>query len=135
MKQGKKWLVFGVVLACGMAAAVLIARSRGLSMDAGLAMNARYLSDGLFAAGLCMTGIGALTWVSTTGFFDIMGYGVKYGLRALIGIFGAHRSPTKSFYDYKVERDEKRGTPHYLLLLAGIVMIAVSAALLGVYYA
>jgi len=131
----KKWVKTVALLLCEAAAAVFIAYTQGFGADLDLHMNARYLSDGCFVTGMLAVGLGALIWISTTGFFDIMSYGVVYGLRAFIGLFGANRKPNgKDFYTYKLEKDEKRGKPRYVLLITGIAFIAVSAFLLFVYY-
>ncbi len=118
-----------------MAAAVWIAWGRGLAWNRSFAENARYLSDGCFAVGLWTFGIGALIWISTTGFFDMLAYSVRFGLHALVGLLIPQKhTPGKSFYDYKLERDEKRRAPRYGLLLIGAAMIALSALFLWSYY-
>ena len=132
-KKGLKW--WGIVwlrIAVGVVLSLLIARTRGLSLQHPFALNARYLSDGFFVVGMVMTGIGTLMWVSTTGFFDMMSYGV----RSLLVLFSPLKKPSEhqSFYDYKVARDEKRGKVRYGLLLTGIGHILMSLLLLGIYY-
>ncbi len=133
--KNKKWLIWTGVLVVEAVIALLIARHQGLNAGNTFQLNARYLSDGCFVIGFMISGIGALTWISTTGFFDMMTYGVQYGVRALIGLFGGNRRPkNQDFYDYKTERDEKRGKPMYALLICGLVFIALSALFLGIYY-
>ena len=133
--KSKKWLIWAGILIVEAVIALLIARHQGLNADNEFALNARYLSDGCFVVGFMATGIGALTWISTTGFFDMMSYGVVYGVRALIGLFGGNRRPqNKDFYDYKTEKDEKRGKPVYGLLICGLVFIALSVLFLSMYY-
>ena len=133
--KNKKWIYWSALAAFEAFAAVMIARYQGLNMARDLAMNARFLSDGCFVVGLMMTGVGALTWVSTTGFFDMLSYGVVYGVRAVVGLFGGNRKPNdQTFYDYKAAKDEKRGAAQYAILISGIVFIALSVGFLIVYY-
>ena len=47
------------------------------------------ISDGCFIAGFAYTAVGALSWVSTTGFFNIFGYGVH----SLLVLFTSLRRP------------------------------------------
>ena len=134
-KKQAKWAIWAALLLAEAVVAGLIARYQGLNAANTLSLNARYLSDGCFVVGLMMTGVGLLTWVATTGFFDMMSYGVQYGVRALIGLFGGNRRPdNKNFYEYKLEKDEKRGKPVYAILLSGIAYILLSVVFLAVYY-
>ena len=133
--KNKKWIYWSVLAAFEVFAAVMIARYQGLGAEQTMAMNARFLSDGCFVVGLMMTGIGLLTWVATTGFFDMLSYGVVYGVRAVIGLFGGNRKPNdQTFYDYKTAREEKRGAAQYAILISGIVLIALSVLFLMLYY-
>lgn len=112
---------------------LVVARYRGFAMEQPFKLNARYLSDGFFVVGFMLTGMGALIWISTTGFFDIMGYGV----RSLIVLFSSlkriHEHPT--YYDYKMEREARRGKPNFVMLFTGIGYLALSAIFLALYYA
>ena len=133
--KNKKWIYWGVLAALEALAAVMIARYQGLDAAQTLSMNARFLSDGCFVVGLLMTGVGLLTWVSTTGFFDMLSYGVIYGVRAVVGLFGGSRKPNdQTFYDYKMAKEEKRGAAQYAILVSGIVFIALSVVFLMTYY-
>lgn len=138
MKQEKKswrWAFWSLLGAAEAVGALLIARWQGLSAANTAAMNARWLSDGCFVVGMVMTGVGLLTWVATTGFFDMLSYGIQYGVRAVIGLFGGNRKPNnQDFYDYKMAKEGKRGRPVLAALCSGIAWIAVAALLLIVYY-
>ncbi len=133
--KNKKWIFWAGLAAAEAAVAVMIARYQGLDAAQTISMNSRFLSDGCFVVGLVMTGVGLMTWVATTGFFDMITYGVKYGVRALVGLFGGNRKPNdKTFYDYKMEQDEKRGSAQYAILISGVVFIALSVLFLVMYY-
>ena len=133
--EKKKWgkaLSHTVHALAELALAFAVARLRGLDFSKGAQLNARYLSDGFFVVGLLATGLGLLIWVSTTGFFDILGYGVK----SLLVLFTSLKKPKDhlSFYDYKQIRNENRGKPRHALLLSGAACILLSLACLAVYY-
>ena len=133
--KNKKWIYWGVLAALEALAAVMIARYQGLDAAQTLSVNARFLSDGCFVVGLMMTGVGLLTWVSTTGFFDMLSYGVIYGVRAVVGLFGGSRKPNdQTFYDYKMAKEEKRGAAQYAILVSGIAWIVLSVVFLMGYY-
>lgn len=133
--KNKKWIFWSALAAVETVAAGMIARYQGLDATQSLSVNARFLSDGCFVVGLVMTGVGLLTWVSTTGFFDMLSYGVIYGVRAFVGLFGGNRKPNdQTFYDYKTAKDEKRGAAQYAILVSGIVFIALSVGFLAIYY-
>ncbi len=133
--EKKKWgkaLSHTVHALAELALAFAVARLRGLDFSKSVQLNARYLSDGFFVVGLLATGLGLLIWVSTTGFFDILGYGVK----SLLVLFTSLKKPRDhiSFYDYKQIRNENRGKPRHALLLSGAACILLSLACLAVYY-
>lgn len=128
-----RWVRRGALIVGAAVIAFLIAAGRGFSLEQPLQLNARYLSDGLFAVGFLLTGMGALVWVSTTGFFDIMTYGVKSLLVLFTPLKKASEHP--SYYDYKMERESRRGRPSYAMLAVGLVFLALSIACLGIYYA
>ena len=131
-KKTRKWLWRVVRMMLGTVAAAAVARLRGFDLAKSLALNARYLSDGCFVVGLILTGLGVLVWISTTGFFDMMAYGVQ----SLLVLFSILKSPKEhpSFYDYKQMRDAKRNKPRFGMLLTGIVFILVSLSCLAIYY-
>ena len=130
--KGKRIVRTVLLLAATLAATVAVAHSRGLDAANPLRLNARYLSDGFFVVGFLMTGLGALVWISTTGFFDMMSYAV----RSLMVLFTGLRRPKEypSFYDYKVERDARRAKPQWMLLIMGVAYLALSGICLAVYY-
>ncbi|MDD6882473.1 MAG: DUF3899 domain-containing protein [Eubacteriales bacterium] len=131
-KKGRKWFWRIVRVVLEMAAAAAIARLRGFDFANPLALNARYLSDGCFVVGFILTGLGALIWISTTGFFDMMAYGVQ----SLLVLFSILKSPKDhpSFYDYKQMRNAKRNKPRFGMLITGIIFILASLACLAIYY-
>lgn len=128
----KRWTRCAILVVVSAAIAVLIAVSRGLSLELPLQLNARYLSDGLFVVGFLLTGMGALIWISTTGFFDIMSYAVK----SFLVLFTPLKKPKEhpSFFDYKETREGKRGKPRFSMLGVGVIYLVLSVICLGIYY-
>ena len=119
-------VVVGALIAWGAAAA------RGLKPGIGTALTLRYWSDGCFAAAVLIGGIGVLTWISTTGLFDIFSYGISAAVRMFIP-FG-RKKDIMPFYDYKTYKAEKRQPALFELLVVGIFYLLVSGLLLWLYY-
>ena len=67
----KRLILCSLTVAAGVLIAWGAAAARGLKPGVGTAMTLRYWSDGCFVSAVLIGGIGALTWVSTTGLFDI----------------------------------------------------------------
>ena len=115
--------------------ALLIAWRQGMAVSNPFSLNARYLSDGCFVIGLTVSGIGALTWIASTGFFDMMSYGIGYGVRVLLGVFSINRKPkNRNFYEYKMAKAEKRSEPIYFILVCGMIFVLLSLVFLKCYY-
>ena len=133
MKQEKKkWIGAAVTLAVALAIALAVSVWRGFAWENALALNCRYLSDGFFVSGMLLAGLGALIWISTTGFFDMLSYGVH----SLTVLFSTLKKPKdhETFYDYKTARAAKRGRPRMGILFAGIGCILISLLFLALYY-
>ena len=92
----------------------------------------RYLSDGLFVAGVLLTGFGMMVWISTTGFFDMF----SYAGHSLLVLFSSLRNPKEheSFYDYKMKKEEKRGQAKPYILIVGVGFILAALVCLFLYY-
>ncbi len=126
-------LQYGVTAAIGALIAWLVAAYRGFDAALTFSLNARYLSDGFFVAGLLLAGFGALIWISTTGFFDLL----AYGFRSLLVLFTALVKPSehKTFYEYKLERESGRKKGAWYILFVGLIYLAAAYTFLRVYYA
>ncbi len=108
-----------------------IALYRGFSFANAARLNAWYLSDGFFVAGIMVGGVGALLWIATTGFFDML----SYGFSSLLVLFTPLRKPEehRGFYEYKARRDERRGKVPYFVLQTGIGYCLLSAICYALY--
>lgn len=126
------WLQYVSTLFIGVVIAVLVALYRGFSWNLPAYRNAMYFSDGFFVAGVIIFGLGALMLVATTGFFDMMSYGVRYALSMVIPAMKKDTAAT--FYDYKLEKNQKRGKPLYFMAIVGLVLLLLAGICLGLYY-
>jgi hypothetical protein len=124
----------GIQLAAALVIAVLIAVSEGFSFSGDAFANFGYLCDGFFICGVMFTGVGALLWVSTTGFFDLFGYAVK----SILSMFASRKEidAFPGFYEYKCEQDAKRAEHPmtHTVLIVGLILLALSFAALALYY-
>ena len=127
-----KLIAYGVTTAIALLMAFSVARLRGLAAGQPFGLMCRYLSDGFFVPGMLLTGFGALVWIAGTGFFDIFSYGFK----SLLVLFTSLRKPQEhvKFYEYKLEKDAKRGKPMHFLLVVGVVCLLLAVALVMLYY-
>lgn len=116
------------------ALAIGIGLCLNLGFDTAKALNenCRVISDAFFIVGICYTGIGALTAIATTGFFDILGYAFK----SLFTLFAPIKRPGEipAYFDYKTAKAEKRGEALYGILIVGLCCIVISALMLCAYY-
>lgn len=128
----KNLLKYGIPALIGAAITIAVAMGQGLG-GVGSAWSLRALSDGCFVTTVLMGGMGALVWVSTTGFFDIFTYAGK----SLLVLFSPMKQPEKlkKFYEYKADKDEKRKKADFTLLIVGAAYLLLSFAFLGGYYA
>lgn len=116
--------------ACALLLAALFAQIRGFGFDQAAAANLSALCDGFFVSGMLIGGLGAMVWVSTTGFFDILSYGFK-NLAVLVPF--RHRRKYQHFYEYKAEQAAKRSKPQLFLLVIGLIMVLIAAIFLYFY--
>ena len=87
------------------------------------------LSDGAFVAGVFMTGIGLLLWISTTGFFDIMRYGIHGLWNHLLPML--RQEKRESYYEFRQSRSKERAVIPCPLLFCGVLFLLASAVFYG----
>ena len=128
----KTLIKYGITVLIGLIITVLAAIARGLTGSLPVALVMRYLSDGLFVPGVLLTGFGALTWISTTGFFDMF----AYAGHSLLVLFSSLKNPKdhETFFEYKMAKEAKRGKPQIFILLVGVGFILASFVCLFLYY-
>ena len=92
------------------------------------------LCDGFFVAAVMVLGCGGLRFVSSFGFFDIMGFGIKQVLNIhWMGLnVGGEEYRDESYADYKVRKSQNRASPTGVLL-AGAVYAVLATIMLVIY--
>ena len=121
-----------ICAAVSILAVLLIAFFRGFAPGCSAAESLSALCDGTFAVGVILLGVGILSWVGQSGFFDIYSYGTRAAWNRLTP-FVKGREATPRYYDYKVKRDAERKPPMKIPLIIGLVMLLLSLLLLFVY--
>ncbi len=129
--MNKGYTKYLIAIISGLAVAYAVAQSRGLFTAEEPQLIAQYVSDAFFVPSVFLIGFGAITWVSTTGFFDIFGYAAK-------SVFNRFFHPGKSdpngtYYDYVVAREEKRGEAQPFLLFVGLGFLLAAGIAYIVY--
>ena len=89
------------------------------------------LCNAFFVPGILLASFGALFWVANTGFFDSM----SYALHVVGHVFLPFaKSKRKTYYDYKTEKSEKRGSVPTFIFVVGIFYLTLSLICLGIWY-
>lgn len=128
--MAKKLLKYGVALAVGAGIALLVAFSRDLFGQSDVRLRYQYLSDSFFVAAVALGSAGLLAYVSSDGFFDMIGFGVKKMITLL------QRDDAKlsgTFYDYKRMKMAKRSGGYGFLLAIAALYLALAALFLLLY--
>ena len=113
----KRLIQYGVCGVVGALIAYWIMNSKGLfSLGYSTADVFLILSDAFFVPGILITLFGVLLWIATTGLFDSIGFAFSSAAHALLPFI---RHDHKTFYDYKMEKAEKRGSTPYFMLIVG----------------
>lgn len=135
-KNKKFWLSLAIQMAVAAVIVGLIYLARVDDLNTAVYEHKRYAavpqawpmrcaSDALFIPAVMWLGLAGLMWVSTTGFFDIFSYAFK----SLLVLFSTLKKPSDlgSFYDYKLEKEEKRtgkAVSITMLLVGGLLFLA-----------
>ena len=90
------------------------------------------LSNCFLLPGVLLGGAGAIGWIGTFGTYDML----SYGTRSFFGIFIKPLAADlpRTFYEYRVAKDEKGRKWSKETLIVGLISLAVSMILLLVYY-
>ena len=90
------------------------------------------LSDCFMLPGVLLAGVGALGWIASLGFFDIMSYGTRSFLGTFIKPLAEDLPHT--FYEYRVQKDEKGRKWSKETVIVGLISLAISVLLLIVWF-
>lgn len=127
-------IAYGVQTVIALVIAYSTATAQGFTPAMEAMWWCRYFSDGFFVAAIVFTGLGLMTWVSSTGFFDIF----RYGFSSLLVLFSPLKHPKDHphYYEYKCEREAKRAGKGWSksILYVGLACLALSMALVMLYY-
>lgn len=125
----KKLLQYGITTAVGAVIALWVMNMEGLFEIEGLTANLIFmiLCDAFFVSGILLALFGALVWISTTGFFDTFGYALRTAAHLILPFV---KHDTKTFYDYKTEKAEKRTESKGFLVIVGSFYLLLSAIFL-----
>ncbi len=132
----KKYMIQGAI---GVALALFLTWYRYTWFEAGLQSVVRAASDGFCVVGFLYVAVAILGKISGTGFFDIMSYGAREAVRFIVP--GMTKENGK-FYDYRVEKDEKRAerakkdpNSKNVRLIIGIVLFVIGVIFTALFYA
>ena len=103
------------------------------SSDMALLEKYKCLTNAFSIAGVMLLCVGAMVWVSTTGFFDGIGYALKHMAGMLVpGYFKVE----SSFADYKTEMaDKRKSSPVAHLIIVGAVCMVITMIFLSKFNA
>ena len=89
------------------------------------------LCDAFTAPGIVLVCVGALSWASSKGAYDIFGYGVKvvWGWFP----FTSTNMDNVSYYDYVAEKNEARKAVRVDMLIVGAICLALALVFLTIY--
>lgn len=90
------------------------------------------LCNAFFVPGILFASFGALFWVSNTGFFDSVSFAFHTAGHLLLPFL---KSKRMTYYDYKMEKAEKRGTVPGFIFHVGAFYLVLSMICLGLWYA
>ena len=108
---------------CGVLLTLGVAWLRGVFEQTTFSEVSRVLSDAFLVTAALFMGIAGLTWISTFGMYDIMGFGCSSLFGRFIPFDSVHKRK-ESYYDYKTKRDTRgRVWKIDMLVVGGICMV------------
>ena len=115
---------YGITFAIMVVITILLINHFGYSPDAPADDRYLVLADAFTVPAMIAMLFGALLWVSTTGFFDSIGYAVSVAVNIILPI---KRNPKiEKYYDYKVRKAEKRFKGYGFLLISGAIYFVIA---------
>ncbi len=108
--------------------AVLLLRDHFSTQD--VAQRYLNIADAFTIPSVLMLMIGLLLWVSSSGGFDMLGYGLKRAKDAFIPSKYTH----EQYYDYKMRKNKKRVKGYSFMFISGGIYF-VPAIIFNILYA
>lgn len=132
MKKNLIKIIIQFVIAIALAVAITF--SRGFKETTVVADKIKYASDGCTIVSFLYLAVGFLGWIATTGFFDIIEYGVKKALNVAFPSMAEDASG--KFIDYKTAKAEKQDgkKTHFSTLIVGAVLLIAAGILTVIWY-
>ncbi|HEY8364052.1 MAG TPA: DUF3899 domain-containing protein [Haloplasmataceae bacterium] len=128
MKRKTSYLITTGV---GLIFVIIILLSKNIFAQDDLKTIFHIITDAFFSVGIIIFGFGLLLFSSNSGTFDMLSYGFK----KLVDVFRKDLSNVKykTFYDYKVSKQEKK-LPFLFLVNVGLIFILIACLFLWLYY-
>lgn len=133
----KKIIRLVIQITIGLCIAIGVMSSQG-AFSEGITQADRILAigNGFSVTALLYLSFGMLVWISTTGVLDIFSFALQKGAHFFLPF--AAKEANGKFYEFKVEKEEKRkkrGKGQYMTLLVGLGFLLVAIALTVAWYA
>ena len=126
MKDGHKLLLkYSITFAAAGLFTLFIMWLRGFDSAPSLQEQYRILADSFSIPGLLLVLFTALFWVSSEGAFDGLGYAFSR-IGSMFIPFHKKSLEHKTYYDYKMEKKDKRAHGYSFLFFVGLFYLAVS---------
>lgn len=128
-----KKIKYFILFVVGFAIALAAASYRGVFQAQSTAMAMSALSDGFFLVAVLYIGVGLLTMIASTGFFDM----AKYGLELVIDMFRkVPERKDKNFFEYTVRKRQERSekASKGSMLVVGIVYLVVATIFMILFF-
>ena len=125
MEKFKKIIIkYSISLVIGAALVLLFLDLNGFYLAETMLEKYKLIADAFTIPGVIFIMVGALVWVSTTGFFDILSYALGRAARSLIP--GGAAKEAESFHDYKARKVDARFSGYAFILYTGLLFLVVS---------
>ncbi len=133
-KMKKSYVGYIVALIIGLVFCGIYAYTGGLFTAATAHEALLALCHSLEVPAIVLIGIGLLTWASSKGAYDMISYGFSTVFMPFANMFRGEKTEYKKFYDYKMEKEEKRKPWLKEMLIVGLGFLAVYLVVLVIYY-
>lgn len=126
MKKPVKVLIH---VAVGLAIALVVMFSGGVTSAETTKDALRIVCDGFFVAGALLLAFGGLRWTYNGGVMDGLGYSAKTVVNRMRPHYEEHR---ESFAEYRAKREAKAASP-FAFVVSGLILLALAVILFVVY--
>ena len=121
---------YSIALIIGISMCLLVLSGNDFSTQS-LVDKYRILTDAFSIPGIVFIMVGALVFVSTEGFFDMLSYGLGKFASSLIPF---NRKKDESFFDYKTRKNEERFSGYSFLFYVGIFFLVIAGVFMILFF-